>query len=295
MPPVLLSLRLSARAGLALVLALGCVPHPVRAESLDALLHRMPADSLVAPLQRFENQAARPADGAEAAMTLGRLHYARGEYRHAAEAFSRAAARLEPARKPLARYWAAQSWLALGDANQARAGFEELAQNDAPLRTEARLGLALAWEESRRPEKALEILEPLAREAHGEIAPAVLERAIAVADQFQRADLASAARQRLFREFPRSIEAARAGLIPPKSVAAAVEIGPYPSEPRAHTAAGQAKAAGFTEVQPMIRGAGSARVYLVRVGGFANAQEAQHAVDRLKRELGLPARVVPAP
>jgi tetratricopeptide (TPR) repeat protein len=288
-------LRCCGRAGLALVLALACGSRRSGAESLDALLHRTPADSLVGPLEHFENHAARTADGAEAAMTLGRLHYARGEYRRAAEAFSRAAARLEPARKSAARYWAAQSWLALGDANQARAGFEELSQNEGPLRTDARLGLALAWEVAHRPERALEILEPLAREARGEIAPAVLERAIAVADHFQRADVASAARQRLFHEFPRSIEAARAGLIPPHSVAASVEIGPFASEPRAHAAAGQARSAGFARVQPMIHGSGSARVYLVRLDGFANADEAQHAAERVKRELGLPARVVIAP
>ena len=70
------SLRRGAH-GLMLVLALVCAPHPAIAESLTDLLHRLPADSLVAPLERFEKQAARPVDGAEAAMTLGRLHYAR--------------------------------------------------------------------------------------------------------------------------------------------------------------------------------------------------------------------------
>ncbi len=265
------------------------------APGLDALVRRLPADSLVMPLRRYENEAARPADAAAAAVLLGRLHYARGDYRPAAEAFSRAAARLEPARKGTARYWAAMSWLALGVSAQARAGFEELAQDDSSLRTEARFGAALAWELSRNPDRAFEILEPLAREARGEIAPAVLERTMALADRFQRGDVAAAARSRLFKEFPRSIEAARAGLLPPRSITAMVELGPFTNEPRSHAAADAARGEGFTRVQPLVRDAGGARTFVVRLEGFANAAEAQRAADRLRRNLGVPARVVTEP
>ena len=67
------------------------------AATLDSLLARYPAGQPRVPLRRFENDATRPREGAAAAMLLGQLLRA-GEYRAAAEAFSRAAARLEPAR-----------------------------------------------------------------------------------------------------------------------------------------------------------------------------------------------------
>ena len=187
------------------------------------------------------------------------------------------------------------AWLALGDAAQARAAFEEISQGDSPRRTEAALGTALAWEQAHRPDRAFEILVPLASAARGEIAPAVLERTIAVADLLDRPEVANAARQRLFREYPRSIEATRAVLMPPKSVAAAIEIGPFASEPSAHASAEQARRAGFATARALIRGEGQARVYLVLIDGFANADEAKEAADRVKRELGVAARVVAAP
>ena len=280
----------------ALLVVLGAHAAPLRAQpALEQVLRAHPADSLVVPLRRFENESRRPLEGARAALMLGRLHYARGEYRPAAEAFSRAAARLDPAHKMEARYWMGLSWLALGDAGQARAVFEEIAQQDSTRRTEARLGAALAWEQAHHPDRAFEILAPLVHEAQGEIAPAVLERAISVADQLDRPDVASAARQRLLHEFPRSIEAARAGLIPPKSVGATVELGPFPSEPAAHAAAEQSRRMGFASADVRVEGQGASRVILVRLDGFADADEARHAADRLKRGLGVPARVSGAP
>jgi len=289
-------LSFAARMLAAALLALGARSAPVRAqEALEQVLRAHPADSLVVPLRRFENESRRPLEGARAALMLGRLHYARGEYRPAAEAFSRAAARLDPAHKMEARYWMGLSWLALGDAGQARAVFEEIAQQDSTRRTEARLGAALAWEQAHHPERAFEILLPLMHEAQGEIAPAVLERAISVADQLDRPDVASAARQRLFRDFPRSIEAARAGVMPPKSVGAGVELGPFPNEPAAHAAVEQARRMGFPSAEVRVEGVGAARVIFVHFDGFANADEARHAADRLKRELGIPARVTGAP
>ena len=113
-------LRLVRRAVPAL-LVLGVAAAARAQTTLEELVRHRPADSLVVPLRRFENEARRPADGARAAMLLGQLYYARGEYRPAAEAFSRAAARLDPAHKPEARYWMGLAWLALGDAGQARA------------------------------------------------------------------------------------------------------------------------------------------------------------------------------
>ena len=292
--PRLDRLRLVRRAVPAL-LVLGVAAAARAQTTLEELVRHRPADSLVVPLRRFENEARRPADGARAAMLLGQLYYARGEYRPAAEAFSRAAARLDPAHKPEARYWMGLAWLALGDAGQARAVFEELAQQETPLRTEARLGMALAFEQAHRPDKAFEILEPLAREARGEVAPAVLERTIEVAGALNHADVASAARQRLLRDYPRSIEAARAGLMPPRAVTPVVELGPFPSEPRAHAVAEEARRAGFSTARALIREEGAARLYVVQVDGFADADLARHAADRAKRELAVPARVVAAP
>src|SRR6266436_7212957 len=76
----------------------------------------------------------------------GQRHYARGEYRQAADAFGRAAARLEPARKPEARYWSGLSWLGAGDAVQARSAFEDVIAAGSPRRAFAELGMAQSWE-----------------------------------------------------------------------------------------------------------------------------------------------------
>jgi tetratricopeptide (TPR) repeat protein len=258
-------------------------------------MKRVPADSLVGPLRRMENDALHPRAGADAAMRLGQLHYARGEYRRAAEAFSRAAARLDPGRKAEARYWAGLSWLALGDAGQARAVFEEITSAESPRRTEALLGLALAWERQRRPEKSFEILDPLARDVRGEAAPAVLEQTLRIAERLHRTDTATRARQRLLREFPRSMEAMRAGLEPPQHSSSVVELGPFASEPRAHQVADEARRNGFADAQVALRPGPNGTVAVVRLGEFANVDEARRAADRARRALGTSAQVVTRP
>src|SRR5205807_2400748 len=85
--------------------------------------------SLRVPLRRLEGRL-DPARSAEVAMTLGRYHFARGEYRDAVAAFARSSARLEPSRKPDARYWMGLSWLGLGEPAQARATLEGGARRD---------------------------------------------------------------------------------------------------------------------------------------------------------------------
>jgi tetratricopeptide (TPR) repeat protein len=265
---------------------------PAWAAAVDSLLRKVPADSLVLPLRRIENNALRPREAAEAALKLGQLHYARGEYRRAADAFSRAAARLDPARKPEARYWAGMSWLALGDAGQARAVFEEITSGESPRRSEALLGLALAWDRQRRPEKAFEILDPLSREAQGEAAPPVLEQTIRIADRMHRTDAANRARERLVREFPRSMEATRAGLEPARRNTTVVELGPFPSEPRAHQVAEEARRAGFTGAQVMVRPGSDRARAMVQLGEYSTADEARRAADRVRRSLGVPAQLV---
>jgi len=76
------------------------------APELDSLVARTAPDSLAAPLARLEARRSRPGVQAQAALLLGQLYYARGEYRPAADAFARASARFDPSRKDEARYWA---------------------------------------------------------------------------------------------------------------------------------------------------------------------------------------------
>src|SRR5262245_5715721 len=88
------------RLGLLALLMLATVHSAAAALTpLDSLLRATRADSLVEPLRRFESLNAHTRAGTDAALALGRLHYARGEYRLAAEAFGRAAARVDPAEK----------------------------------------------------------------------------------------------------------------------------------------------------------------------------------------------------
>lgn len=177
---------------------------------VQRLLESVPADSLARPLARLE-ASLRGAGGAEAALTLGRFHYARGEYRQAAAAFARATPRFAPARRAEPRYWAGLAWLGAGEAGQARGAFEEAARAGSSRRAEALLGVALCWESARRPERALEALQTLLAGEPGEAGPAALERTAALAASLRRPELARRARERLLREYPRSMEALRAG------------------------------------------------------------------------------------
>jgi len=264
-----------------------------RADTLDSLMHAMPADSLVVPLRRLENLATRPREGAEAALLLGQLLYARGEYRAAAGAFGRAAARLDPERKPEARYWTGLCDLALQESGAARAVLEEVAQSGSKRQLDAQFGVALAWEQAQKPDQAFAILTRLADSGHGEIMPAVLDRTLALAEVFQKTDVAARARRRLVLEYPNSIEAARAGLVSPlvHAVQPIVELGPFASEPRAFAVADQARRAGFPTATAVTRAAGSARVYLVSLGPYADETEAREAGQKAHGALGVPFRV----
>src|SRR5262245_1839917 len=81
--------------------------------SVGSILARTPSDSLPAVLRRIEATSRDPAEGAQAVMILGQLHFARGEFRDAAAAYARAAARLAPSDKPGARYAQGLSFLGL--------------------------------------------------------------------------------------------------------------------------------------------------------------------------------------
>src|SRR5260221_13013927 len=96
------------------------------------------------PAPRFEpiHAPAPTLRSAEEEFELGQLHYARGEYVQAADAFGRASARLEPSRKPEARYWTGLSLLGAGNPVEARSAFEDVIASASSRRMQARLGLA---------------------------------------------------------------------------------------------------------------------------------------------------------
>jgi tetratricopeptide (TPR) repeat protein len=169
-----------------------------------AVLESHSADSVLAPLKHHEVLKGRAPEAGETAFVLGQLHLARGEHRLAADAFSRAAARLDGARKAEARYWAGVAWLGVPDGAQARAVLEEVSGARKP---EAQLGIAIAWDLQGRPDKAFDTLSNLLRGDPGEAGPAALERIATLADQLHKPDVASRALSRLQREYPGSFEA----------------------------------------------------------------------------------------
>jgi len=177
------------------------------AAPLERVLERWPADSLLAPLRRYEREQHRGAQAAEAALMLGHLHVARSEYRLAADAFGRAAAGFEPRRKSEARYWAGVAWLGVPDTRRARALFEEVESDVSPRRNDASLGIAIAWSLEGHPDRALKTLTRLTAKPAGEAGPAALERLAALAERTGARDVARRARERLQREYPRSFEA----------------------------------------------------------------------------------------
>ena len=289
--------------------------------TIRQVLESCPADSLLSPLARLE-ATGRGDDAAEAALTLGRLHYARGEYRQAAAEFVRATQRSDPARRAEAHYWTGLAWLGAGELGQARTALEQAARNDSPRRPEAQLGVALCWEAARQPERALETLQILLAGEPGEAGPAALEHVAALAAQLQRPELARRARERLAKDYPRSIEAVRAtrpaaggaarvsrpasqpaasaaARLAPPPVAAqvplAVQIGVFREFARARELADRARRGGFGPARVAALTDASGKLFAVRVGVYATAGDARSAGDRLGRALGVSWRVVPVP
>jgi tetratricopeptide (TPR) repeat protein len=278
------------------VLAAPTVPGPPPASapagSLAELLANTPADSLVAPLRNFEARHGRDSQGGEAAIELGRLYYARGEYLLAATSFQRASVRLAPARRLEARYWGGLATLAIRQPEPARILLEEVATSASPRAREARFALALAWEQEGRPDRAYEELERLLARDPGEAGPPALERLAALAERLHRPEAATRARARLVRDYPRSLEAARA-LTPPRAAPRApegafvVQIGVFSNPARARALVNTAHRAGFPRADMMSRGESESRVYVVRVGRYATPEEARAAGEEVKRKLGL--------
>jgi tetratricopeptide (TPR) repeat protein len=234
-------------------------------------------------------------------MVLGQLHFARGEFREAAAAFGRAAARLDPAAKPEARYAQGLAFLGLGEPTQARAALEEVARTSALRRIDALLGVAQAWELDRRPERALETLEPLQDDALGESGATVLDRIGALAERFDRQDEARRARERLLRDYPRSIEAASARLRLAESAqragagTVAVVIGQFVDQSRARSLASEAKRVGFPGAEVVTLGQGLSAIHVVRLGAYGNTLEARQAGEQAALALGVAYEIVRSP
>jgi len=169
----------------------------------------LPVDSLGSALRRLE--AAGPATtSAAAAFAEGKFHYARGEYRLAADAFGRAAARLESLEHAEARYREGLAFLGARDPGRARAAFEEVAMVSQQLRAHAQFGLARAFALAGDTEQELTVLRRLLDRPAGEAEPAALALYAALCDRQHHAGEARAARERLAKRWPRSVEAALA-------------------------------------------------------------------------------------
>jgi hypothetical protein len=171
----------------------------------------LPADSLAPLLHRIESQGPG-ASTAAAAFALGQFHHARGEYRLAAGAFGRAAARLQGLEHTEARYRQGLALLGERDPGRARAAFEEVSMLSQPFRALAQLGLARAYALAGQPEQELSVLRRILDRPAGEAEPAALARYAALCDRLHRTSEARAARERLAKRWPRSFEAA---LLPP--------------------------------------------------------------------------------
>jgi tetratricopeptide (TPR) repeat protein len=284
------------RLGSALVIALLSALPVAALASVEAAWRALPpalsADSCVTRLRRWEAAAPSGLDPADVSLALGQLHYARGEYRQAREAFARAAAKHMGEARGEARYWVGLASLALAEGPEARDAFTEAAALSPERRPLARLGYAQAWDVERRPEKSFDALHVLLAEDAGEAGPAALERQATLAEQFKKNDEARKARQRLAREYPKSPEAGRLNATPaaaPGSGPVGVQIGVFADRDRATALAARARGAGFSAVQVVERRGEGARptLWVVRLGRYASREEAEAAGDKAQRELGV--------
>ncbi len=258
----------------------------------QALPEGMPVDSCLLRLRAWEVSPPPRLAVTDVEMALGELHYARGEYRQARETFARAASRLTGVAKGEARYWVGLSSLAVGEGPAAREAFTAAAAESPERRSLALLGLSQAWDLERRPEKAFDTLHDLLGGDPGEAGPAALERLASLAEQFHRTDEARRARERLAREYPKSLEAARLGAAGPAPAAGGpvgVQIGVFADRGRATSLAAQARRAGFGAAQVIERRGEGARptLWLVRLGTWPNRSEAEAAGERAQRALGV--------
>ena len=239
---------------------------------------------------------------ADAAFLLGQLHHARGEYRQAADAFTRAANRRSGESRGEARYRAGVSLLGAGQNAAAREAFAA-AIHDAPSRAVlAQLGIAQALEAEQHPDKALAAYQQVVSADAGEAGPAALERIAALGGSLRHEDDARLARLQLARQYPASLEAARlaaspapaAAPTPNVSAARSVQIGVFSERARALALVDAARKAGFADTEATERAStdGRATVWVVRLGRFASADAARAAGDKAERTMGVSWKVV---
>ena len=280
------------RTILAALLLVAPPAHASLADPWRAVPGAVAPDSLPAMLAALEVRGGRGVAGGEAAFVLGQFHYARGEYRQAADAFLRSGAHLGGEDRNETRYWTGLALLALGDGPAARGAFED-ASHLASRRALARLGIAQAFELEHHPDRAYEVLRDLLDGNAGEAAPAALERLAALATATHHEDAARRARQRLSQDYPASVEAARLIATPPVAASAtgpvAIQVGVFADRARAVALADAARKAGFTAVQVIERAAteGKPALFVVRLGTFGTREEARAAGEKAERALGV--------
>lgn len=280
-----------------LAVLLGAAP-AIAASELQALIDRTPPDSLLAPLERFERERGRTFEAGQAAFTLGQLHFARGEYRGAAESWVRAAARLDPARKAEARYWAGLAWMAVPDLDQARGQLEEVERVEGPRSGDARLALAAIATRRGRTDEARDLIERLLASHPGEAAPAALEQLAALDEAAGRSDLAARSRARLEKDYPESMEAAVAAVAPPappRGASVAVQIGAFADVARAGQLAESARRAGLPGVRVVTRREGGVTFHAVLLGPYPDEAAARRGAERAARSLGVGWKLLPQP
>jgi tetratricopeptide (TPR) repeat protein len=247
------------------------------------------------PSEAREAPPATPQDELE----LGQRHYVRGEYRQAAENFALAAARLQPALKPRARYWAGLSWLGAGETIQARAAFEDVIESGAPEVPLAQLGIALCWEAEHRPDRAEETLARMVLSDMGEAGPAALAHLAALAHARGDADRERRAHDRLVREYPASMEAAEARIEVAETPAAEhpvwVQIGAFGDPEHARALVDAARRAGLGEASIRAPGAEGSGLHLVMLGPYRSEDEARRGAAQASERLRISARIVRTP
>ena len=256
-----------------------------------------PPDSLALRLKRAEGGAG-PRAAADAALAIGRLYYARGDYRPAADAFSRAAARLGPDRKGEALYWAGLSWLGLNSPNAARAALDEVVASGHARRADALLAIAGAWESEERFDKAYATLLLLTSGDMGPAGPAALDRMSFVCERLHRTAEAERAKARLLASYPGSMEALalvardkETSAAVPVSGPVAVEAGRFASAGRARGLVARAQRAGYKDAKVVERVSAATRSFAVRLGSYPDRPSAHEAQLRASKELGLTARI----
>lgn len=279
-------------------MSFAATPPTARIQQLRMRVGDAPAETVAARLRALELESGDAGLSGAAAMTRGQLHFARGEFRTAADVFSRLAARVGPDAKPEARYWAGLSWLGAGQLSQARATLEEVARVPGPRQNDAVLAVAHTFEPASTPERIAASLEGAVRSRPDENAPGLLERLATVLESRSQNDAARGVRERLLREYPRSIEAApvRAALFEAQGAAPdgawTVTIGSFIDPGRARGLASSAKRAGFPQARVITRGRGLAAAHLVVLGQYRRRVEAERAGDQATRALGVSFQVV---